>query len=1203
MNPTVVQPHPHGATVNTDIPLFPRHKFFKRRKPKATQVHNHQIRVAGANFQKKTDTSKIFRLFQEGVDVIFATGVTSKLQLPFVYSFPSSPAFHYIHEGPNHGEKHGSAVFISPRLAPYAVKQPHPDDEGLMCHVKLHPPGLPPIKLVSTYAPPKDHTRRKKIETFLSKLLSINNNTATNSTLSTRVENANTLLCGGDFNAILQDNLDSHNLKTKNEWKWLTEQILPTGNSPRTLIDVFRSLNPTLRQFTRYSSGAHTSETRLDLILCNPKALETLTPQESTIKSFDKTSDHHPVLASFDTSSLPQTKEPQPPPLIYRYLNQDEKKAFSDRLGEWDHWASQVLPIFGDLPHDTKVKIVNKVLLALSDTYHSITSSHTHKPSKLDMKVDSLRNHIPPATSTDFNAKMSELQIMIDELHLEKDTKKLHRNLVRGVKLKRTLNEALAPSNSAPAALYTSSSKDSTTDNTEHMIQIMANSLRELGGNVDFQPTPQILSNFPHHTPTEPALNHFTIPHITWSQFKNKINRAQPSKAGGRDQCNLYVISLAPHHLCELLYHACNYFLFNPLPTEWSQADIFLLFKKGDNKDPSNYRPISPLNAIYKIISSHINESLSRVLHKHKPINTIQIRGMENRRTSDHLYRVTQHMFHHPGGYNMYIDFNKAFNSVPREAPWQILQHMGFSSEVISVLQNLYIKPQDFPRILGFTKHSYTLDRGVRQGCPLSPLLFVLYINVVLHRLDSLLAEFQTPATKAWAFIDDILVRLASPQQAQTIFEFFESPVRQLGLEMNVGKTEIHAMDPSPNFSLQTNTGTTLSTYDKRGNPHTSYKYLGSWIFTTKQAPQLYNFLRNKITGFFDRLTPLSLTFSENILLVNTLLIPIISYRSLTHRLSIEVVQLLQKQIWTELCHATPLCKQISPKDIYSPRKRGGLGLRSLELSVHKTTFYSGLRHLNQESPPDIHDPLRHDLLSETPNLFFDSFVEPCAFLKVLPHGFGPPWNQKLCQQLVICEKLKALLTTDAGVTDYFPAEVVAENDQFATIAFSDATLDLEDSDDFIMHDPDSPPNDFFSHVFLCPPLYQPPLIADNAPAPPVGLADPEIHHDGILFKHPFHLPENTEADLLFWNCMSAAEANKESHQSHVYLDGSAKGPHRGSAILFFHKNQPLLNYALAIPSPYQSSADAEFWALLSFMRRHDWSSTGTVLIFPAILR
>ena len=115
MNPTVVQPRPHGAMVNTDIPPFPRHKIFKRRKPKATQVQNNQIRVATANFQNKTDTSKIFRLFQQGVDVIFATEVTSKLQLPFVYSFPSNPAFHYIHEGPNNGEKHGSAVFT--RLA------------------------------------------------------------------------------------------------------------------------------------------------------------------------------------------------------------------------------------------------------------------------------------------------------------------------------------------------------------------------------------------------------------------------------------------------------------------------------------------------------------------------------------------------------------------------------------------------------------------------------------------------------------------------------------------------------------------------------------------------------------------------------------------------------------------------------------------------------------------------------------------------------------------------------------------------------------------------------------------------------------------------------------------------------------------------------------------------------------------------------
>ena len=66
----------------------------------------------------------------------------------------------------------------------------------------------------------------------------------------------------------------------------------------------------------------------------------------------------------------------------------------------------------------------------------------------------------------------------------------------------------------------------------------------------------------------------------------------------------------------------------------------------------------------------------------------------------------------------------------------------------------------------------------------------------------------------------------------------------------------------------------------------------------------------------------------------------------------------------------------------------------------------------------------------------------------------------------------------------------------------------------------------------------------------------------------------------------------------HVYLDGSAKETRRGSAIWAFSTSHHPHNYALAIPSPYPSSSDAEFWALLTFLRRHSWDETTSVLIF-----
>ena len=270
---------------------------------------------------------------------------------------------------------------------------------------------------------------------------------------STAVNNTPHLLCGGDCNGILQEGLDSQNLKAKNEWQWHSDRILPVNAARRTLVDIFRSLNPHTKAFRRFPSEAHPSGNRLQLLLCNFKALETFTPRSCSIEEFGKTSDHHPVVARMET-------------LVYRKLNQEEKKTFSTKFKECDEWASAILPHFNKLSHETKVEAIHKFMMAVSDAFHNITSSHTHKPTKKDKCLVTVRENIPNATDNVFKEKMEHLQQLIDELQQEKTSKgnkQLHRNLVRGVKLKRTLSEGLAPSNPGPAAIYSSNTHKETT--------------------------------------------------------------------------------------------------------------------------------------------------------------------------------------------------------------------------------------------------------------------------------------------------------------------------------------------------------------------------------------------------------------------------------------------------------------------------------------------------------------------------------------------------------------------------------------------------------------------------------------------------------------------------------------------------------------------------------------------------------------------
>ena len=194
-------------------------------------------------------------------------------------------------------------------------------------------------------------------------------------------------------------------------------------------------------------------------------------------------------------------------------------------------------------------------------------------------------------------------------------------------------------------------------------------------------------------------------------------------------------------------------------------------------------------------------------------------------------------------------------------------------------------------------------------------------------------------------------------------------------------------MVSSSHFSFRSAGGARVSTCHSDGSPRDWYKYLGVYVYSSEPERRLDQFILNKIEGFFTTLSPLALTHSELIRLVNCQLIPILTYRLMAHNFPPEVISFYERAIWSKLCAHSRLSELVSGKDRAVRRRDGGLCLNSLQLSVYESVYHTALRHLGAEGPDRANRAVMDCLMSSSPTLVLDVFVDSAQALGVRIHG------------------------------------------------------------------------------------------------------------------------------------------------------------------------------------------------------------------------
>lgn len=282
---------------------------------------------------------------------------------------------------------------------------------------------------------------------------------------------------------------------------------------------------------------------------------------------------------------------------------------------------------------------------------------------------------------------------------------------------------------------------------------------------------------------------------FTLMELKQQLNKVKENKAPGEDRVPYEYFK---HATDEFLMALVNVFtkILNGMNdfNMFRSGVIYPIHKKGDVSLPSNYRGITFMNCVGKLMIGMLNSRVTEWVNQRHILNEYQAGFRKGYSTVDNVFNLVSivniKLAEYKKVYAFFVDFKAAFDRVPRKHLIYKLYTLGLPSKIIRFIEKVYENTKSAVWTGEALSDHFETRTGVKQGCLLSPILFALYLNDMHECLGGGL-NIDEINIRLLMYADDIVIIADDPQVLQGMINNLASYCNMWGMEVNQSKSEV----------------------------------------------------------------------------------------------------------------------------------------------------------------------------------------------------------------------------------------------------------------------------------------------------------------------------------------------------------------------------------------------------------------------------